>query len=150
MNSLARTNNGFPSLIENFRIGGPFGRDINDFLNTGLSTTSSVPAVNVVEHTNGFRIEVAAPGLKKEDFKLHLNHNNLTISSVQESQKEEKEGEKYTRREFSYSSFQRTFTLPTSIDAENIKASYTDGVLAIDLPKREEAKAKPARQIEIG
>lgn len=146
-----RTNN-LPSLIETSASAARFGRDMNDFFNTSLSWVSNVPAVNVVEHADGFRIEVAAPGLKKENFKLNLNHNNLTISASQESQKEESDtrNEKYTRREFSYSSFQRTFTLPTSIDADKIQATYTDGVLKIDVPKREEAKIKPPRQIEIG
>ncbi|GAA4456341.1 Hsp20/alpha crystallin family protein [Nibrella saemangeumensis] len=145
MNSLVRSNGNFPSLIENF-----FGRDMNEFFNAGTAAMSNVPAVNVVEHSDGFRIEVAAPGLKKEDFKLQLSHNNLTISAFKETQNEEKENEKYTRREFSYTSFQRTFMLPNSVDAENIQASYTDGVLKIDIPKREEAKVKPPRQIEIG
>lgn len=147
MNSLMRSNSNLPSLIENF-----FGRDMNDLFDTGTPAFHNVPAVNVIEHQDGFRIEVAAPGLKKDDFKLNLNHNNLTISGSQETQKEEsdKSGEKYTRREFSYSSFQRTFTLPTSVDADNIQATYTDGVLKIDVPKREEAKVKPPRQIEIG
>lgn len=147
MNSLMRSNNNIPSLIENF-----FGRDINDLFNANMQAVHNVPAVNVVEHNDGFRIEVAAPGLKKEDFKLSLNHNNLTISAYQETQKEQQDnnGEKYTRREFSYSSFQRTFTLPGSIDADAIQATYTDGVLTINLPKREEAKVKPPRQIEIG
>lgn len=145
MNSLMRSNGNFPSLIENF-----FGRDMNEFFNSGTASMSNVPAVNVVEHTDGFRIEVAAPGLKKEDFKLQLSHNNLTISAYKETQNEEKESEKYTRREFSYSSFQRTFTLPNSVDGENIQATYADGVLTIELPKREEAKVKPPRQIEIG
>ncbi|GAB3502001.1 Hsp20/alpha crystallin family protein [Spirosoma knui] len=146
MNSVMRSNNNIPSLIENF-----FGRDINDFFNPASSAMHNVPAVNVIEHSDGFRIEVAAPGLKKEDFKLGLNHNNLTISAYQETQKEEQEKstEKYARREFSYSSFQRTFTLPSSIDADAIQASYADGVLTINLPKREEAKVKPPRQIEI-
>ena len=145
MNPLMRTNN-LPSLIENF-----FGRDMNDFFNTNTPALHNVPAVNVIENENGFRIEVAAPGLKKEDFKLNLNHNNLTISAYQETKNEEQDkNEKFTRREFSYSSFQRTFTLPTSVNADAIQASYTDGVLKIELPKREEAKVKPARQIEIG
>ncbi|UHG91209.1 Hsp20/alpha crystallin family protein [Spirosoma oryzicola] len=150
MNPLMRTNNNLPSLIENF-----FGRDMNDLFNSNSSWVNNVPAVNVVEHKDGFRIEVAAPGLKKEDFKLNLNHNNLTISSYQATQQEQpsdegRDKEKYTRREFSYSSFQRIFTLPTSVDADNIQASYTDGVLKIEIPKREEAKVKPPRQIEIG
>lgn len=149
MNSLMRSGNNLPSLIENF-----FSRDMNDFFNTNMPVVSQVPAVNVVEHQDGFRIEVAAPGLKKDDFRLNLNHNNLTISAYQETKKEEQDQhadrEKYTRREFSYSSFQRTFTLPTSVDADNIQATYTDGVLKIELPKREEARVKPPRQIEIG
>ena len=147
MNTLMRTNNNLPSLIENF-----FSRDMNElFSPTTSSWTMNVPAVNVAEHQDGFRIEVAAPGLKKEDFKLNLNYNNLTISASQETQKEEAEkgSEKYTRREFSYSSFQRTFTLPSSVDAERIQATYTDGLLKIEVPKREEAKIKPPRQIEI-
>lgn len=157
MNTLMRPNYALPSLIENF-----FGRDMNDFFNSDLPATFNVPAVNVVEHQDGFRIEVAAPGLKKEDFKLGLNHNNLTISAYQENRKSDQEnqgengqnktseGEKYTRREFSYSSFQRTFTLPTSANTDSIQATYTDGVLKIEIPKREEAKVKPPRQIEIG
>ncbi|AUD02338.1 Hsp20/alpha crystallin family protein [Spirosoma pollinicola] len=148
MNPLMRTNNHLPSLIENL-----FGRDMNEFFNTNTTSgLTSVPAVNVLEHQDGFRIEVAAPGLKKEDFKLNLNHNNLTISAYQETQKDEpgQGNEKYTRREFSYSSFQRTFTLPTSINADRIQATYADGLLKIDVPKREEAKVKPPRQIEIG
>ena len=147
MNPLMRTNNHLPSLIENL-----FGRDVNDIFNTNTASFTNVPAVNVVEHQDGFRIEVAAPGLKKEDFKLNLNHNNLIISGYQETQngEQDKDAEKYTRREFSYSSFQRTFTLPGSVDAEQIQATYTDGVLKIEIPKREEAKVKPPRQIEIG
>ncbi|SOD88044.1 Hsp20/alpha crystallin family protein [Spirosoma fluviale] len=152
MNPLMRTNNHLPLLVEDFASAFRFGRDMNDLFNTNGAGVASVPAVNVVEHQDGFRIEVAAPGLKKEDFKLNLNHNNLTISGSQETHKEEhdKNNERYTRREFSYSSFQRTFTLPTSVDADNIQASYTDGVLKIGIPKREEAKVKPPRQIEIG
>jgi len=151
MNPLMRTHNNLPSLLETSASMARFGRDMNDFFNSNASWVRTVPAVNVVEHNDGFRIEVAAPGLKKEDFKLNLNHNNLTISAYQETQKEESEkpNEKYTRREFSYSSFQRTFTLPTSVDADNIQASYTNGVLKIEIPKREEAKSKPPRQIEI-
>lgn len=156
MNSLMRTNN-LPSLIENF-----FGRDMNDFFSQPV--LQNVPAVNVAEHADGFRIEVAAPGLKKEDFKLNLNHNNLTISAYREERQEQPADgttqgsqtsqqtnqEKYARREFSYTSFQRTFMLPGSVNADQIRANYEDGVLKIEIPKREETKAKPPRQIEIG
>lgn len=152
MNTLMRVNT-LPSLIENF-----FGRDMDDFFSQ--RAMQNVPAVNVVEHADGFRIEVAAPGLKKEDFKLNLNHNNLTISAYREEKQEQptsqsdqanqNNGEKYARREFSYTSFQRTFMLPGSADADQIQANYEDGVLKINIPKREEAKVKPSRQIEIG
>ncbi|MBC8152331.1 MAG: Hsp20/alpha crystallin family protein [Bacteroidetes bacterium] len=145
MNSLLRTNNQLPSLIENF-----FGRDTNDFFNVNMPSVQHVPAVNVVEHTDGFRIDVAAPGLGKEDFRLNLTHNNLTISAARETKHEEREGEKFTRREFSYTSFQRTFMLPASVDAESIQATYANGVLKIEIPKREDAKVKPPRQITIG
>jgi len=143
MNTLMKTN-ALPSLIENF-----FGREFDGFLGQGTQALHQLPAVNVIEHTDGFRIEVAAPGLKKEDFKLNLNHQNLTIAAQREEREEKKE-EKFTRREFSYTSFQRTFTLPTFVDVDAIQASYNDGILAVELPKREEAKVKPVRTIAIG
>ncbi|MFY7826716.1 MAG: Hsp20/alpha crystallin family protein [Flectobacillus sp.] len=99
----------------------------------------SIPAVNVKESETGFEIEVAAPGLKKENFKLSLHENRLTISAAQEQQQEEKT-EKYTRQEFNYSQFQRTFTLPKNVDGEKIEATYTDGILHVGLPKKEELK----------
>lgn len=108
----------------------------------------TAPAVNVVENENGFRVEVAAPGFQKADFKLNLEGNRLTISSEKE-QKEDEKSEKYTRREFAYVSFQRTFTLPTSVDAEKIGATYQDGILVVELPRKEEAKVKPNRSIDI-
>ena len=102
-------------------------------------TYNNIPAVNVKENEGSFQIEVAAPGLKKEDFKLSLHENRLTISTKQEENKEEK-SEKYTRQEFNYTSFQRTFTLPKNVDGEKIEASYTDGILHVGLPKKEELK----------
>lgn len=100
---------------------------------------NNIPAVNVKESEGNFQIEVAAPGLKKEDFKLSLHENRLTVSAKQEETQEEKT-EKYTRQEFSYSSFQRTFTLPKNVDGEKIEATYTDGILHVALPKKEELK----------
>jgi HSP20 family protein len=141
MTLIKRVNNNFPGLFEGF-----LGRDFNEFLANDFAST--LPAVNVVESKEDFRIEVAAPGLKKEKFRLNVDHNRLTISSEVSGNQEQKE-EKYTRREFSYGSFQRTFTLPQTVDTEKISATYTDGVLQIALPKREEAKVKPARAIEI-
>ncbi len=100
---------------------------------------NNLPAVNVKEVENAFHIEVAAPGLKKEDFKLSLHENRLTISTQREENKEEKT-EKFSRQEFNYSSFQRTFTLPKNVDGEKIDASYTNGILHVGLPKKEELK----------
>lgn len=131
-----------PSYLNGF-----FGKDYFNEYNTP-AFAGTVPAVNVVENKEGFRIEVAAPGLQKSDFKLNLEKNQLTISAEKE-QKEENANEKYTRKEFKYTSFQRTFTLPNTIDGDRIEANYADGILSIALPKREEAKEKPARQIEI-
>ncbi|MBC7891585.1 MAG: Hsp20/alpha crystallin family protein, partial [Sphingobacteriaceae bacterium] len=89
-------------------------------------------------------------GLKKEDFKLNLTNNRLTISAQHQSETaEENKDEKYTRHEFSYRSFQRTFTLPQSVNGEAVEATYTDGILHVNLPTREEAKVKPAREIAI-
>ena len=102
-------------------------------------TYNNIPAVNVKENENNFQIEVAAPGLKKEDFKLSLHENRLTISAKQEAKTEEKT-EKYTRQEFNYTSFQRTFTLPKNVDGDKIEATYADGILQVGLPKKEELK----------
>jgi HSP20 family protein len=142
MSTLVKTHFANPSYLNGF-----FGKDLFHEFNTP-AFSGSVPAVNVVESTEGFRIEVAAPGLQKTDFKLNLEKNQLTISA-QKEQKDEENSEKYTRKEFKYTSFQRTFTLPNSIDGDKIVANYAEGILYVALPKREEAKEKPARQIEI-
>ena len=114
------------------------------------STDTTLPAVNVKENDNEFQIDVAAPGLKKQDFNVSYDNGRLTISSEKKNEKEEKKGEKVTRREFSYQSFQRSFTVAENVvDATKIKANYEEGILHITLPKREEVKPKPARQIAI-
>lgn len=134
----------FPSLLENF-----FGRDLADFDNF-FQRRGHVPAVNIKENDHDFEIEVAAPGLKKEDFKLNLDNNVLTISSEKEVRNEEKDQKgNYTRQEFGYQSFSRSFSLPELVDADKIKASYTDGILRIHVPKREEAKKRSPRNIDI-
>jgi len=132
-----------PSLIDDF-----FGRDLmqNFFDNqTGIST----PSVNVVETNDNYRIEVAAPGLDKKDFKVEIENNVLVISSDKELLNEDNQEGKYMRREFSYSSFKRAFSLPGSVDAEKIKASHRNGILQIEIPKKEEAKHKPPRNIVV-
>ncbi len=106
-----------------------------------------VPAVNVSETEGNYHIELAAPGLKKDDFKLSLDQNVLNIS-VEQTTDQHDSGKNYSKREFSYNSFVRSFTLPESADENIIDASYSDGILRIDIAKREEAKAV-RRQITI-
>ena len=134
-----------PSFIDNF-----FSRDLMDWNNSNFSSTNStLPAVNIRENEESFQIEVAAPGLVKENFKVNLDRNLLTISSEVKQEKEESD-KKYSRHEFSYQSFQRSFTLPeATVEGDKITAKYADGILYVTLPKREEIKPKPARDIEI-
>jgi HSP20 family protein len=113
-------------------------------------TNSTLPACNIKENENQFEIEVAAPGMKKNDFKVNFDNGRLTISSVMKDEKRESKDDKYTRREYWYQSFQRSFTIPENVvDGEKIQATYTDGILNISLPKREEVKPKPVREIKI-
>lgn len=126
-----------------------FNRQFNPFF--GVSdvaprVTTAQPAVNVKEDETAFHIEVAVPGFKKEDFAINLLNNRLTISAKQE-QKEEKT-EKFTRREFGYTAFERSFQLPKNVDVEQIQAAYTDGILKLDLPKVEVKQPEP-KQIAI-
>ncbi|KAA3642442.1 MAG: Hsp20/alpha crystallin family protein [Bacteroidetes bacterium] len=124
----------------------------NDWLNlSGLAQTNdNIPAVNIKDTADCYKIEMAAPGMKKEDFSVNLDNGVLTISSEKKSENSEKDNDgNYTRREFSYRSFRRAFHLPDSAESENITASYKDGVLQIAIPKKEEAKPKPIKMIEI-
>jgi HSP20 family protein len=117
----------------------------DSFFNDRL--TSRVPAVNISESENNFHVELAAPGLKKEDFKLSLDRNQLSVS-VETSMENEDTQKNYSKREYSYCSFVRSFTLPDSADDNKIEAAYQDGILRIDIAKREEAKMV-GRQIDI-
>jgi len=132
----------------------PFLPDwLEDFFSTEVnpltkSRVASVPMVNVFENEESYRIELAAPGLKKEDFAIELDKDVLTISSEQENSVEDSK-ENCTKREYSYSSFSRSFTLPESADKEKISAKAEEGILKISIMKREEEKIKPARQISI-
>ena len=126
-----------------------------DWLDSSLSTWktsgATLPAVNVKETNDAFCIEVAAPGMKRENFKVELQNDMLTISSEIQNQHEENGQEGgYTRREFSYQSFQRSFELPKNVvDEDKIKARYENGLLLLSIPKREEAKPRPPKLIEI-
>jgi HSP20 family protein len=123
-----------------------FGKDVFDFNPVFAKTTT--PSVNVKEDETKFSLEVAAPGLQKENFKVELEDNLLTISAEQKSETNESdEKAKFTRKEFSYSAFKRSFTLDEeTVDAENIEAKYENGILHISIPKKvkvqEEKKAK--------
>lgn len=127
---------------------------INDFFNRNLGhfvggdDPLSTPAVNVIESDSGYRLEIAAPGLEKGDFSINLDKNLLTIAASKEQENEEKQDDKIVRREFSYSSFKRTFTLPENVKTEAIAASYDKGVLFVTLPKKEEA-AELSRVISV-
>lgn len=137
-----KKNNG--SLLPGFN--DVFDTILNDtFFNDRMVTR--VPAANISESQDHYHVELAAPGLKKEEFKISLDGNMLNISVEQHS--DHRDGQKnYSKREFSYNSFVRSFTLPDSANADSIEAIYTDGVLKIDIAKREEAKMV-RRQIEI-
>jgi HSP20 family protein len=134
-----------PSLWSNFFNNDLFNWDSN-FANTG----NSMPAVNIKEKPDAFIVEMAAPGMNKKDFKIELDGSALTISSEKQNETENKEGENYSRKEFSYQSFYRTFHLPKEVvNADKIQAKYENGLLRLEIPKRDEAKQKPARLIDI-
>lgn len=144
MNLVKRNNsNGlFPSLMEEL-----FKSDWQDGAQNFNNRT--VPAVNIKETDHSYEVELFAPGKKKEDFNIDVEDELLTISAEFKSENQTEEQGKYTRKEFSYSSFKRSFTLPDTVKDEEIKASYEDGILRIKLPKKEEALPKPKRYIEI-
>lgn len=122
-----------------------------DWSNRNFShTATTLPSVNIRENNDEYRVEMAAPGMKKDDFHIEVINNVLTIRSEVKDEHEDKEGETYMRKEFSYQSFQRSFNLNNNIvDDTKIEATYKDGILHIILPKKEEAKPKPVRTIKI-
>jgi len=122
--------------------------DTDRFFDSDLLRKQSMPAVNVKENEKGFEIEVAAPGLAKKDFNITVDNRVLTISSEKEEEREEKE-ENYTRREFSYSSFSRSFTLPEYVNEDDVKANYADGVLRLSVPKKTITQPKVKKAIEV-
>jgi len=109
---------------------------------------STIPAVNIIDSDDSFRLEMAAPGLNKEDFKISLDNDVMTISTEKKAESSEK-NEKFTRKEYSYSSFLRSFSLPELVDVEKISAQYENGIMKVVLPKKEEAKPKSPREVKI-
>lgn len=141
MSLVKRNNVMFPSLMNDIFNPDWFG---------GMETNNhAVPAVNIKENDTSFTIEFAVPGFKKDDFNIELDNDVLTVSSELKESKETKE-ENFTRKEFSFTSFKRSFTLPETVDGGKINASYEDGILRLFVPKKEEALPKPKRLIEIG
>ena len=141
---LAKVAERMPSVFDDFF------KPWNEWFDNGgiLGRTMNVPAVNITENKDAYMVSLAAPGLKKDDFKIAVEGNMLTISSEKEETKEEKD-KKFTRKEYSYSSFSRSFTLPEEINKEKIDAKYEDGVLKLSLPRKEEAKKPLAKQIAV-
>jgi HSP20 family protein len=132
-------NNVFPSLFNEF-----FNDDYNlNFFNRGIS----VPSVNSFENNDSFEIDFAVPGMNKDDFSIELDENILKVSSEKSNNLE---NEKMRLNEFNYSSFQRTFKVPDTVDQDKIKANYKNGILNIKLTKRKESISKPSRVISIG
>ena len=143
--SLVRFSNHVPSVFDRF-----FEGDLFDWSNRNFSmTNTTLPSVNILENTDEFNVQVAAPGFDKGDFRIELNHDVLTISSEKQIENESKEDEHFSKREFSYQSFTRSFTLPYTVDSERIDATYDKGILHVNIPKKEESKPKPSRMIEI-
>jgi len=134
----------FPSWIDEV-INKNFGTEFMSNFNTGMT----LPAVNVLDTANDYLVEMAVPGLKKSDFNISVDNLLLSISAEVKSEYENVDNENYTRREFGYSSFKRTFTLPGSVQTDKISANYDDGILKVTLPKREEAKKKPLKNIKV-
>lgn len=142
--ALAKMADRMPSVFDDFfkpwnewfDNGGTWGRIMN------------IPAVNITETKNDFLVSLAVPGMKKDDFNIDVDGNMLTISSEKEENKEEKD-KKFTRKEYNYSSFSRTFTLPNEINKEKIEANYEDGVLKVVLPRKEEALKPSAKHIAV-
>jgi len=148
MTLMKRNGTGFPSIPSMFD--DFFGRELFNWGNNNYSATrTTMPSVNIRETADNYEVEVAAPGMDKKDFRITLDGNLLTIVSEKENNTDEKDGS-YTRREFSYQSFRRSFDLPKDVvDQENINARYENGLLKLIIPKKEESKQKASRMIEI-
>lgn len=144
--SLSKAIDRMPSVFDDFF------RPWNGFFDEGNGNlwgrTMNIPAVNITENKNDYLVSMAVPGMKKDDFKIDVEGNMLTISSEKEESKEEKD-KKFTRKEYNYSSFSRSFTLPEEVNKEKIEAKYDDGVLKISLPYKEGAKMLSAKHIAV-
>ncbi|MDO6492500.1 MAG: Hsp20/alpha crystallin family protein [Cellulophaga sp.] len=125
-----------------------FNVDLPTVFTSNFNTGISLPKVNIKETPDSYLVSMAAPGLSKSNFQVEIDNHSLSISAEIKEEEQTNE-EQYTRREFGYSSFKRTFTLPETVNDSKIEATYDMGILNINLPKKEEAKQKPARKINI-
>ena len=142
--ALTTTTERFPALFDDFF------KPWNEWFDNDnrFWATVRIPSVNITENKDEYNVSLAVPGMKKEDFKIDVNGNMLTISCEKDETKEDKD-KKYTRKEYSYTSFSRSFTLPEEINREKIDARYEDGLLKISLPRKEEVKKFAAKQIAV-
>ena len=137
---MKRHSNYLPTLVNDF-----WGEDLFPSFEQDWSLN---PAVNIIEGNQEFKVEVAAPGLSKEDFKVHVEKNVLEISAEKKDE-QETQNKKILRKEFNYNEFKRTFSLPSYVDSEKIRATHKDGILTVEIPKRDEAKVNPRKQIAV-
>jgi len=147
--TLIKFKNSNPNQISN--LPSFIGDFFNDFMNTELATRDvfkSMPAVNISETNDAYLLELASPGMRKEDFRIEVENGVMTISSERKME-DKTEDSRFTRREFSYSTFSRTFTLPEHVAMDGISAQYEQGILMITIPKKDEAKKKPVREITV-
>ncbi len=142
--ALTRLSERMPSFFDDFF------KPWNEWINkeNGWNRLMNLPAVNISEQKNEYQLSVAIPGMKKDDFKLDVDGNILTISSEKEENREEKD-KKFTRKEYNYSSFSRSFTLPDDVEKEKVEATYEEGILKVSLPRKEPVKNSQAKHIAV-
>ena len=142
--TLVKYQNPMPQVFNRF-----FDTEFDSWLSKNYSNTNtSLPAVNIKETEDAYLLDFAAPGYKKEDFIIELNNDVLTVSSEKKVENKEVD-DNFTKKEFSYESFTRSFNLPELVEGDKIKATYKNGILEVKIPKKEEAKPKPVKQIKV-
>lgn len=143
--TIVKYQNHWPGFFDKF-----FNNDFEGWNRDNFSkTNTTLPSLNIKENKDSFFVEVAVPGFEKSDFKIELDNDLLTISSEKKLSNEVKDGERITKQEFSYQSFRRSFSLPELVNDEKISAKYENGILSITIPKKEEAKPKASKFIDI-
>jgi HSP20 family protein len=146
MSLLAKRRQSVPRLydpLNNF-----WGDNFMDIWDQG-NRTNTIPSVNIKEEKDSYRVEMAVPGMKKEDFDIDVDGNVMTISSEKESESKQDGEDDFARREYNYSCFSRSFTIPENADANKITAKYTDGVLRLSIAKNPNAQKEKRNQIKV-